>query len=125
MTDNAPSWLHWLGIVGTALLSWVQPLAGLVAIVWGSLQIYGWIINRGWRRKEKLMKFVLLFLVLSANGPETGAFKFDTLAECNARLAQMPAQIAKYNDQADEDAQIQLYGAACTEIKPVVLKGNP
>lgn len=53
MNEHVPAWLHWLGIVGTAALSWVQPIAGLVAIVWGSCQIYSWFVNRGWRRKEK------------------------------------------------------------------------
>ena len=38
---------------GGSVLSWVQPLAGLIAIVWGVLQIYGWIVNRGWRRKGR------------------------------------------------------------------------
>lgn len=47
--DNTPSWVQWAGIVGTAALAWIQPLAGLVAIVWGLLQIYSWCEKR-WHR---------------------------------------------------------------------------
>lgn len=51
--DNTPAWLNWLLIGGSAVASWLAPIASLVAIVWGCLQIYGWIVNRGWRRKER------------------------------------------------------------------------
>ncbi len=46
LMDSAPAWAHWIGIVGTAALSWIQPLAGVVAILWGCLQIYGWFEKR-------------------------------------------------------------------------------
>lgn len=49
VADSAPGWLQWVGIVGTAALSWIQPIAGVVAIVWGLLQIYSWCEKR-WRR---------------------------------------------------------------------------
>lgn len=51
--DNTPAWFNWLAIGGSAALAWIQPIAGIIAIVWGALQIYGWFVNRGWRRKEK------------------------------------------------------------------------
>lgn len=44
--------INWLGIVGTAALSWIQPLAGVVAIVWGCLQIYSWFEKRRKKKKE-------------------------------------------------------------------------
>lgn len=46
VANSIPGWINWLGIVGTAALSWIQPVAGIVAIVWGSLQIYAWIEKR-------------------------------------------------------------------------------
>jgi hypothetical protein len=46
VVDQTPGWVNWLGIVGTAALAWIQPIAGIVAIVWGCLQIYGWFEKR-------------------------------------------------------------------------------
>jgi hypothetical protein len=46
IADATPSWLNWIGIVGTAALSWIQPVAGVVAIIWGCLQIYTWLEKR-------------------------------------------------------------------------------
>ena len=37
---------HWVVIFGSAAAAWVQPLAGLVAIVWGCIQIYSWLEKR-------------------------------------------------------------------------------
>jgi hypothetical protein len=40
---------NWLGIVGTAVATiagWLPPIAALVSIVWGSLQIYSWFEKR-------------------------------------------------------------------------------
>lgn len=51
--ENTPAWMNWLLIGGSAVASWVQPIAGVVAILWGCLQIYSWIVNRGWRRKGR------------------------------------------------------------------------
>jgi len=48
-----PSWANWLTIGGSAALAWIQPLAGIVAILWGCLQIYGWFEKRR-RDKRKL-----------------------------------------------------------------------
>jgi len=52
MQEAVPGWANWLVITGSALLSWIQPIAGAVAIVWGGLQIYTWCENR-WRKKKK------------------------------------------------------------------------
>lgn len=48
---DTPAWLNVAIIGGSWLVSFLQPLALLVTIVWGALQIYGWIVNKGWRRK--------------------------------------------------------------------------
>jgi len=50
--DNIPSWMNWVAIVGTAALAWIQPVAGIVAIVWGCLQIYGWVEKRLEKRRK-------------------------------------------------------------------------
>lgn len=50
--DATPSWVNWFGIIGTAVLSWVQPIAGLVAITWGLLQIY-LAVEKRWFKKHK------------------------------------------------------------------------
>ncbi len=47
--DNARSVAEWIGIVGVALgalASLLPPIAALVSIVWGSLQIYSWFEKR-------------------------------------------------------------------------------
>jgi hypothetical protein len=44
--ENTPAWANWLAIVGGAIASWLAPVASLVAIVWGCLQIYGWFEKR-------------------------------------------------------------------------------
>lgn len=44
--DGTPGWVNWLVIVGGAVASWLQPIASVVAIVWGCLQIYGWFEKR-------------------------------------------------------------------------------
>jgi hypothetical protein len=47
--DNAHPVLNWIGIVGTALASVagiLPPIAALVSIVWGCLQIYSWLEKR-------------------------------------------------------------------------------
>lgn len=53
MSDQASTAAHWLGIVGTTaatLAGWLPPIAALVSIVWGCLQIYSWFEKR---RKQK------------------------------------------------------------------------
>lgn len=52
LADAAPAWANWLTIAGTAALAWIQPVAGLVAIVWGGLQIFSWCEKR-WFKKGK------------------------------------------------------------------------
>lgn len=51
LADVTPSWANWLTIAGSAALAWIQPIAGLVAIVWGCLQIWSWFERRK-NRKE-------------------------------------------------------------------------
>jgi hypothetical protein len=46
--ETTPTWANWLMIAGTALLAWIQPIAGIVAIVWGCIQIYSWVRSE-WR----------------------------------------------------------------------------
>jgi len=51
-SDNLPAVVNWLGIVGTTVATiagWLPPLAALVSIVWGCLQIYSWFEKRGKR----------------------------------------------------------------------------
>lgn len=43
---------NWFVIGGSALAAWIQPIAGVVAIVWGGLQIY-LAIEKRWFRKDK------------------------------------------------------------------------
>ena len=50
--DSTPAWANWLAIVGGAVASWLAPIASLIAIVWGCLQIYGWFEARKQRRKK-------------------------------------------------------------------------
>lgn len=58
VVDSAPAWVQWVGIVGTAALSWIQPVAGIVAIVWGCMQIWAgckkkWYTGSRDRRKQE------------------------------------------------------------------------
>ena len=48
--DATPTWANVVVIVGSAVASWVQPIAGVVAILWGLLQIY-LAIEKRWFRK--------------------------------------------------------------------------
>ena len=41
---------NWLVILGSAVAAWIQPVAGVVAIVWGGLQIY-LAVEKRWFRK--------------------------------------------------------------------------
>jgi len=52
VADATPGWANWLIIGGSWLVSFLQPLALLVTIVWGGLQIYGWIEKRMKARKR-------------------------------------------------------------------------
>lgn len=56
--NAVPTWLNWVTIAGSAVLSWVQPIAGVVAIVWGCLQIYlaverRWMWRNGRERRRQ------------------------------------------------------------------------
>lgn len=46
IADSTPAWANWLIIGGSWLVSFLQPIALLVTIIWGSLQIYGWFEKR-------------------------------------------------------------------------------
>lgn len=48
---ETPTWLNVVILGASWLASFLQPLALLVTITWGALQIYGWIVNKGWRKK--------------------------------------------------------------------------
>ena len=51
--DGVPNWANWLVIGGSAALSWIQPIAGIVAIVWGVLQIFSWVRNEIRARRKR------------------------------------------------------------------------
>jgi hypothetical protein len=57
IAEATPTWANWLIIGGAWLVAAVIPvlqaLAFLVTIVWGGMQAYSWIVNRGWRRKGR------------------------------------------------------------------------
>lgn len=49
ISDDVPAVVSWLGIVGTTIATiagWLPPLAALVSIVWGCLQIFSWFEKR-------------------------------------------------------------------------------
>ena len=52
IADSTPSWANWAIIGGSWAVSFLQPLALLVTVVWGCLQIYTWIERRRKKRKE-------------------------------------------------------------------------
>lgn len=47
---DVPNWVNWVVVVGGAALSWIQPIAGLVAITWGGLQIWAFVRNKKWKQ---------------------------------------------------------------------------
>lgn len=49
LADQHPV-LNWAAIIGSAAAAWLAPIASLVAIVLGCLQIYSWFEKR---RKRK------------------------------------------------------------------------
>ena len=53
IAEATPKWLDALVIGGSAAASWITPIAGIVAIVWGGMQCYTWIVNKQWRRRGK------------------------------------------------------------------------
>jgi hypothetical protein len=44
--------VNWLVIGGSWAVSFLQPLALLVTVIWGGLQIYSWIEKRRRKRKD-------------------------------------------------------------------------
>ena len=50
VADATPGWLNWTIILGSWAVSWLQPLALLITVVWGGLQIY-LAIEKRWFRK--------------------------------------------------------------------------
>ena len=51
LADSTPTWLNWLTIAGSAALAWIQPIAGIVAILWGCLQGYiAWQKYKRWKK---------------------------------------------------------------------------
>ncbi len=51
LAEQTPSWVNWAIIGGSWLVSILQPLALLVTILWGGLQMYLAIEKRWLRRK--------------------------------------------------------------------------
>ena len=51
VVDQHPS-INWFVIGGSAVASWLTPIASLVAIIWGLLQIY-LAVEKRWFRKDK------------------------------------------------------------------------
>jgi heme exporter protein D len=53
VAETTPRWVDFIIIGGSAALSWLAPVASLVAIVWGCIQIFDWFEKRR-REKRKL-----------------------------------------------------------------------
>ena len=51
IADATPTWANWAIIGGSWAVSFLQPIALLVTIVWGCLQIYAFFEKRR-KRKE-------------------------------------------------------------------------
>ncbi|HEY2931175.1 MAG TPA: hypothetical protein VGK99_05465 [Acidobacteriota bacterium] len=52
VADATPTWANWLIIGGSWAVSILQPLALLVTVAWGGLQIFSWWEKRRKKRKE-------------------------------------------------------------------------
>lgn len=52
VADSAPPWVNWTIIGGSAVASWLAPIASLIGIFWGCLQIYSWFEKRCSKRKQ-------------------------------------------------------------------------
>ena len=52
LVDATPSWANWSLIAGPWLVAVLQPLALLVTVVWGGLQIYGWFEKRRQQKRK-------------------------------------------------------------------------
>ena len=52
LADATPGWANWLIIGGSWAVSVLQPLALLVTVIWGGLQIY-LAVEKRWRKKRE------------------------------------------------------------------------
>lgn len=52
LAESTPSWANWAIIGGSWAVSFLQPIALLVTIVWGGIQIFAFFEKRRKRRKE-------------------------------------------------------------------------
>ena len=52
VAETVPPWANWVIVVGSAALSWLQPIAAVVAIAWGGLQFY-LAIEKRWFPKKR------------------------------------------------------------------------
>jgi hypothetical protein len=52
VADATPTWANAFILAGSWLVSFLQPLALFVTVVWGGLQIY-LAVERRWFRKDK------------------------------------------------------------------------
>ena len=52
IAEATPSWANWLLILGSWAVSILQPLALLVTVVWGGLQIF-LAVEKRWRKRRE------------------------------------------------------------------------
>ena len=52
LAEATPSWANWALILGSWAVSILQPLALLVTVVWGGLQIY-LAVEKRWRKRRE------------------------------------------------------------------------
>ena len=52
IAEATPSWANWALILGSWAVSILQPLALLVTVVWGGLQIY-LAVEKRWRKRRE------------------------------------------------------------------------
>ena len=51
LADQTPSWVNWAVILGSWAVSILQPLALLVTVVWGGLQIF-LAVEKRWKKRR-------------------------------------------------------------------------
>ena len=52
LAEATPSWANWALILGSWAVSILQPLALLVTVVWGGLQIF-LAVEKRWRKRRE------------------------------------------------------------------------
>lgn len=62
------------------------------------------------------MIYVLFLFLFGAAGPHIEAALFDSLEECEAKRAEIPAMIAEHNLSTDT-AKIDLFATACAKAE--------